>query len=101
MGAGTFYGKDGEFSFKKYNDKAALLQIKPEEISKETTEYSWTLDHDEVPVYVKSTDSFRPSHIDIWSIDHIISVETFFPIQLAPGEKTEWKRVWHFGKKGE
>lgn len=101
MKAGTFCGNNGEFSFEQYSNKAALLQIKPEEVSRDAEEYSWMLYHDEIPAYVKSTDNFCPSHVDVWSIDHIVSVETFFPVRLAPGEKVEWKRLWHFGKKGE
>ena len=101
MEAGTLYGKAGQFSFRAYNEKAALLQIKKEEVNRQAQLYAWTLSHEKSPVYIRCTDEFCPAHVDIWSIDHIISVETFYSIELRPGDSVSWKRRWHFGKKGE
>lgn len=96
--AGTLYGQDGSFSFTGYNEKAALLQIGGEHIKKGQEEYAWTLSHEESAASIKCIDGFCPAHLDIWTIDHIISVETFYPIELRPGEKVNWRRKWIFNQ---
>lgn len=99
--AGTLYGSEGMFSFSGYNAKAALLQISGDYISKETEEYEWRLAHKKSETAIQCIDEFCPARLDIWSIDHIISVETFYRIDLKRGDKCKWKRRWVFGTGGE
>lgn len=101
LAAGTLYGSKGVFSFRGYNAKAALLQISRDCISKEEEVYAWRLTHKNSEAAIKCIDEFCPVHLDIWSIDHIISVETFYQIHLKPGDKCKWKRRWIFETGGK
>ena len=92
---GTVCGNGHGYTYTDYNPKAALVNIAPEEIDN-VSEFEWFLRHKESKASVKAKVSFKPEGIDIWSIDHIISVETFFLITLEPGETTEWARQWSF-----
>lgn len=96
MKAENFFGMDGRFSYKKYCEKAELMQIGAEKIRKLSGVYEWTLKNKTSPVTVRCEEDFCPSRIDIWTIDHIISVETFYPVSLKPGETTKWTRKWIF-----
>lgn len=97
MGAGTFYGKEnGVFSFHDYNAKAALLRVSGDKINTDAKQYEWTLSNEDSPAMIRCLDEFCPSRLEVWSIDHIISVETFYGIYIKPGEKTSWKRRWKF-----
>lgn len=98
--AGTLYGRQGRFSFSRYNAKAALLQVSEDYIDKEAAEYEWKLAHEASKASVRCIDEFCPAHLDIWSIDFIISVETFYGIHLKPGDKTKWRRRWIFETEG-
>lgn len=98
---GTLCGENGHLTFSDYNDKATLLQLDTASIGDKELPYMWTLMHDDSPVYIKCFDDFKPAHLDVWSIDHIISVETFYPICLKPGEEKNWVRHWTFCVKGE
>lgn len=94
--AGTFYGKRGKFSFSRYHPKAALLKIAEESINKESGVYEWKLEHKDSKAFVRCIDEFCPARVDIWSVDFIISVETFYRICLKPGDTTKWRRRWIF-----
>ncbi len=92
---GTVCGNGHGYTFSDYNPRAALVNVAPEEIC-DVSVFEWTLRNKESKAYVKAEVNFKPEGIDIWSIDHIISVETFYPITIAPGETTEWVRQWTY-----
>lgn len=93
--AGTIRGAGRGFTFADYNPRAALVSLGPEQVERRE-EYGWTLRHLGVPACVETRDSFRPDGLDLWAIDHIISVESFFHIKLAPGASAAWTRSWIF-----
>jgi len=56
----------------------------------------WTLVHSPSGVSMSESVNFLPSRIAIWGTTHVVSVEVFHDIHLAPGESTRWQRQYHF-----
>ena len=56
----------------------------------------WTLVHSPSGVTMSESVDFAPSRIAIWGTTHVISVEVFHDINLAPGESTRWQRQYEF-----
>ena len=95
IAAGTIRGTGRGFTFTGYNPEAALVSLGPECVEP-SADYGWTLRHLGVPAAVAARDSFRPDGLDLWAIDHIVSLESFCRIKLAPGARTAWTRSWTF-----
>lgn len=92
---GTVCGNGRGYSFSGYNSRAALINVSANEIEDVGT-FTWILRHTESPARIRSDIDFKPDGIDLWCIDHIISVEAFRSITLNPGESTSWTRQWTF-----
>lgn len=92
---GTVKGNGHGYSFSAYNPKAALVNVTADEID-DVESFTWVLRNSESKAAIHAEVDFKPDGIDMWSIDHIISIETFRPIDLAPGESTTWVRKWTF-----
>ena len=58
--------------------------------------FTWKLSHKGAKAYVEGEESFVPSRVNIWGVDHLISPEFIQRIELAPGEKTQWTRKLTF-----
>lgn len=94
---GTLQGEDGGITFSGYNPHSALYSISQEDI-RHCDSFSWEMIHSASEVWIKGVDSFCPCQVDIWCIDHLISVEVFYPIHLSTGEEITWERTWEFGR---
>jgi hypothetical protein len=93
---GTFIGHGSGYSFTGYNPRAAMVNIKLEDILRDGS-FFWELSHAQIPARIRETDSFQPDEVAIWAIDHIISPEVFHHISLEPGASDTWTRRWSFG----
>lgn len=60
------------------------------------TPAQWTLSHTPSGVGVRETSNFPLSKFALWGTQHVVSPETFFRIDLQPGEETTWRRVYEF-----
>ena len=56
----------------------------------------WTLVHTPSGLTISESVDFAPSRIAIWGTTHVISVEVFHDINLAPGKSTRWQRQYEF-----
>lgn len=94
---GTIKGDGNGYTFSGFNPKAAEIEIDPNDIKSETR-FQWSLANTDAGAIVNVTDYFKPSSLSIWSIDHIISVESFNTVLIQPGQKEQWKRSWSFNE---
>lgn len=63
--------------------------------------FLWRLSHKGAMAYVEGEESFTPSQINIWAMDHMMCPEVFHSFSLKPGEIHSWKRKWRFEKEYE
>lgn len=56
----------------------------------------WKLSHENSPVSVTEEVNFLPSMIILWGVEHCICPEFYQTVQLAPGERACWRRIWTF-----
>lgn len=92
---GTLKYQEQGFTFTGYNPSSALYSIPEQDIMPCDT-FSWEMIHSSSKAGIKVTEGFRPCQVDIWAVDHLISVEVFYPICLLPGKKLSWERSWEF-----
>lgn len=91
----TIYGKGSGFTYSAYNPSAAMIDIDGAEIDS-SKPFSWKITHASTTASVSEEDSFTPSRIPVWTIDHIISPEVFNHFEIAPGETHTYQRKWIF-----
>lgn len=91
---GTMKGSGKGFSFTGYNSKAALVKVDEGDIF--GNPFKCKISHEKSLAFIELIEHFKPCEIAIWSIDNIISVETFYKIEIKPGESDQWKRSWKF-----
>jgi hypothetical protein len=56
----------------------------------------WELLHKPSGVGMRESVDFPVQKIALWGREHVVSPEVFYEIQLAPGERTRWKRTFEF-----
>lgn len=56
----------------------------------------WELRHEPSGVTMREYVDFKPTRIAVWGTTHVISVEVFVDIHLAPGEEQRWNRHFQF-----
>lgn len=93
--AGILKGEGTGFTFGEYSPDSMLYNIPKDDILP-GNDFRWSLCHDQSPVSVSVTDCFHPHRVSIWAVDHMISVEVFFPVRLMPGEEVVFERRWEF-----
>jgi hypothetical protein len=91
----TIYGKGSGFTYSAYNPAAGMIDVSGDEIDP-SKPFSWTIKNSTTSAYLSEEDSFTPSKIAIWTIDHIISPEVFTSFEIAPGETHTYERKWTF-----
>ena len=93
--SGILKGEGAGFTFDHYSPKSMLYTIPKSELVCDGT-FTWQMYHDQLPFCISVTEGFKPCHVSIWAVDHLISVEVFCPIKLLPGESKTWDRSWEF-----
>lgn len=61
-----------------------------------TDQPQWELTHNASGVSMREYDDFSPSRIALWGTTHVVSVEVFIDIDLAPGQQQSWQRRYEF-----
>lgn len=92
---GTLKHQGQGFTFSGYNPNSALYSI-PEQDIVPCDIFSWEMTHVFSKAGIKVTEGFCPCKVDIWAVDHLISVEVFYPVCLLPGKEVTWERSWEF-----
>ena len=59
--------------------------------------YHWRLSHDHSPAWIRESQSFAPGAFAFWGVEHTICPEIFIKINVAPGQRQAWTRIWTFG----
>lgn len=93
--SGTIKGDGSGFTFSGFNPKAAAVIIDPRDIRTEDR-FLWSLVNTDAGARVDATEHYKPGKIMLWTVDHIISVESFNFVSLQPGQKETWMRSWIF-----
>lgn len=91
----TIYGKGSGFTYTAYNPAAAMIDVEGSEIAQDKP-YSWKLTNKNTTASISEEDSFIPTKIPVWTIDHIISSEAYTNFEIAPGETHTYTRKWIF-----
>lgn len=92
---GTLIKESGGFTFSGCQPESALYSVPGAALGSHSC-FTWELMHDQSDAGVKVTEQFMPSSVTIWFIDHLISVEVFYPVNLLPGEESTWTRCLEF-----
>jgi hypothetical protein len=56
----------------------------------------WEISHDRIGVGMKENSDFIPETMNLWGSKHVISPELFVKIDLDPGQKLKWRRIYKF-----
>jgi len=59
--------------------------------------YHWRLSHDNSPAWIRESQSFAPHAFAFWGVEHCVCPEIFMKINVPPGQKQAWTRIWTFG----
>lgn len=92
----TVYGKENYFTFTGYNAVDAMIHITEEDIDPQKS-FSWKMTHLQVPAWISEEDSFIPSRVPFWSVDHILAPEVNYNFSLAPSASHSYWRKWTIG----
>lgn len=58
--------------------------------------YMWELTHMPSGVGMREYDDFPIDHAALWGKSHVVSVEVFIRLRLAPNESLKWRRKYEF-----
>jgi hypothetical protein len=61
-----------------------------------STNGEWEITHDRIGVGMKENTDFIPETMNLWGLKHVISPELFIKIDLDPGQKLKWRRIFRF-----
>lgn len=56
----------------------------------------WEITHDGMGIGMKESTDFVPEMMNVWGCKHVLSPELFMGIDLDPGQKLKWRRVYKF-----
>lgn len=82
------------FALQEYRPDISHITVDLSEIREDYLD--WKLIHSGVRASVECREEYKPAGMVIWGTDHMISPEVFYGLHLEPGEKKQWRRVWHF-----
>jgi len=91
----NFEYTDGKIRVRRYTGTASVYEMPPSYLKK-TGQFRWILRHKASGVSVEGTDEFDPIQVNLWTVDHVCSVESFKGVTIEPGEKAMWRRRWTF-----
>lgn len=91
----NYVGENHCLRVKAYSKKAALIRFKQDQITP-SRPFEWSLCNIADGAAVHGRESFIPSGLAVWSIDHMVSPEVFHDFRLAPGETECWTRACRF-----
>tara|TARA_R110001583_G_scaffold50403_3_gene157351 strand:+ start:21429 stop:22364 length:936 start_codon:yes stop_codon:yes gene_type:complete len=61
----------------------------------ECVDASWELINTKSKVGIRETGSFKTSQVNLWGWKHVVSPELFFDVNVKPGQKIEWSRMYN------
>ncbi|MDR3120506.1 MAG: hypothetical protein LBU58_04125 [Clostridiales bacterium] len=94
---GALMGNGKGFTFAGASRKAMFLAVPGEEFELAPGHaFEWRLENTGEGLRVCGRDQINLSRVSFWAIDHMISIESFHKLRLAPGECGSWTRVWTF-----
>ncbi len=99
--AGTIKGEGRGLSYTGYNHAPASFDISGDDIRSAGT-FQWSLYNTEgsydrsASCRIDVMECFQPSRLGFWAVDHMMSLEVFKSITLAPGEDASWSRQYTF-----
>jgi hypothetical protein len=61
-----------------------------------TDDAQWELVHEPSGVGMREFDDFAPARVAVWGTAHVVSAETFVPVNVQPSEIQYWTRRYEF-----
>ena len=90
-----------------FNNKELGFALTPKEVfffsylnGTKPVKANWKLENKALSMGVAETGDFTTSKINLWGLQHVISPELFFDIDLGIGESVSWSRKYHFYRLG-
>ena len=80
---------------RRYTNVASVYEM-PAEHLVPCRSFRWKQSHKGAGVAVQGVDGFAPVQMNLWTVDHLFSVESFHAVELAPGQTETWTRAWTF-----
>lgn len=99
--SGTIRGEGRGLTFTGYNHDPANFDIPPDQLL-DGEEFAWGIYNTEASYRkpgaagIEVTERFRPGRLHFWCVDHLMSLEVFYPFSLAPGATATWSREYRF-----
>lgn len=92
---GVLTGRGSGYAFSGYSPTDGYRKIDMAQI-RACGCFSWRLANADAGAYIQGVDSFQPHSAALWYADHMVCMEVFRDIRLAPGQSDEWLRTWRF-----
>jgi len=94
---GPIKGDGHGFTFARYSPSPASVRVPKEEIRTGTpAAFEWSIINEASGARVYVKDEIDLCDMTMWCADHIVSVEAFHKLELAPGQSDTWRRTWIF-----
>ena len=92
---GMLIGAGRGFTFAPYAPPASFIKL-DETLLPLNQPLEWTMTNAAAKARIAVNDVISLCGIAIWAVDHMVSVESFHALSLAPGQTGSWKRIWRF-----
>jgi len=93
-------GDGSAFAFRDYRKRPAFVALGGGEFDlPDGAPFRWALLNRDAGVRVDGEDRIRFSRVQLWLVDHMISIEAFHKLDLAPGAQDAWTRSWTFSER--
>ncbi|SFJ55013.1 hypothetical protein SAMN02799624_04967 [Paenibacillus sp. UNC496MF] len=92
---GHIKGDGHGFTFAQYSPASKKITLEEMQIGS-TKIFEWSMINEASGARVDVKDAIAICGMTMWCADHIVSVETFHKLELAPGQSNTWQRTWIF-----
>jgi LEA14-like dessication related protein len=94
---GQIKGDGHGFTFAQYSPSPASVKVPLEEIQIGNPKiFEWSMINEASGARIDVKDEIDICGMTMWCADHIVSVEAFHKLELAPGQSNTWQRTWIF-----
>jgi hypothetical protein len=92
---GTLRGDGRGFTFTRYATEASFFRADSALITGKGP-FEWSLINADGAASIHGRDDIDIDMFQVWSADHMVSIENFHKLVLQPGETDTWERTWTF-----
>lgn len=94
-GFDNYIGTSSGIQIRSYSDQYATIKFLPVMFKRELPFY-WKISNSAAKSSISCEESFLPSDLAVWCVDHIVSPEVYHDFSIHPGETETWRRSYSF-----